>query len=245
MPKQPQHTAKQVLQALHALGNPARAKTSQSFFKTGPGEYSEGDLFLGIRVPDLRALAKRYTQLPLNEIIALLRSKPHEARLLALLILVYRFQHGDASEQKDIYSIYLANTDRINNWDLVDLSAEHIVGAWLHSRSKKPIYTLARSSSLWERRIAILSTFHDIKKGDPTETLVVAKMFLHDTHDLIHKAVGWMLREVGKRCSLEQEKSFLRAHAATMPRTMLRYAIEKFPEAERRRWLHKESHHLT
>ncbi len=239
MPRQSQHTAKHILQALHALGDPKRAKTSQSFFKTGPGEYSEGDLFLGIRVPDLRALAKRYTELPLDQIITLLRSKPHEARLIALLMLVNRFRHADTTMQQEIYSIYLANTDKINNWDLVDLSAEHIVGAWLHSRSKKPIYALARSSSLWERRMAMLSTFHDIKKGDPTETLTVAKLLLHDSHDLIHKAVGWMLREVGKRSSLEQEKSFLRAHAATMPRTMLRYAIEKFPESERRRWLHE------
>ncbi len=239
MTKQPPRTAKNVLQALHALGDPQRAKISQSFFKTGPGEYSEGDLFLGIRVPDLRALTKRYAELSLDQIVALLRSKPHEARLIALLMLVSRFRYADAAMQQKIYSIYLANTDKINNWDLVDLSAEHIVGAWLHSRPKKPIYTLARSSSLWERRIAILSTFHGIKKGDPTETLVVAKTLLHDTHDLIHKAVGWMLREVGKRCSLEQEKSFLRAHAATMPRTMLRYAIEKFPETERKRWLYE------
>lgn len=239
MPKQQQDTAKHLLQALHALRDPKRAKTSQSFFKTGPGEYSEGDVFLGIRVPDLRILAKRYTQLPLSEIVILLRSELHEARLLALLILVHRFRRGDAATQKEIYSIYLANTDKINNWDLVDLSAEHIVGVWLHSRSKKPIYTLARSSSLWERRIAILSTFHDIKKGNPTETFIVAKLLIHDTHDLIHKAVGWMLREVGKRCSLEREKIFLHKHAATMPRTMLRYAIEKFPESERQHWLHE------
>ena len=221
---------------LRKLGDKERAKNSQWFFKTGPGEYGEGDRFLGIKVPELRKLAKEYQGIPLTEVTQLLESPIHEERLLALLILVCAFSKGDEPTQEKIYHIYLNNTQYINNWDLVDASAEHIVGAFLNDKSKKSLYDLARSSDLWERRIAIMATFHFIKEGEFTETLKIAQMLLSDKEDLIHKAVGWMLREVGKR-HLATEEHFLKEHYKKMPRIMLRYAIEKFPEPKRQRYL--------
>ncbi|MGD9075434.1 MAG: DNA alkylation repair protein [Desulfobacteraceae bacterium] len=208
----------------------------QRFFKTGPGEYGEGDVFLGIKVPELRRLAKEYEGIALKGAKQLLRSPIHEQRLLALLILIRRFSKGDEGTQKRIYDLYLKNTQYINNWDLVDVSAEHIVGAYLMERSKTPLYDLAKSDSLWERRISILSTFHYIKHGQFSQSLKISKMLLSDEEDLIHKAVGWMLREVGKR-HLPAEEKFLSAHYKIMPRIMLRYAIERFPERKRQRYL--------
>ena len=210
------------------------------FFKTGPGEYGQGDRFLGLRVPQVRAVVKEVAPAATPADAAeLLRSPWHEERLCALLLWVGQFQKGDDETRRDIYTAYLASTDRINNWDLVDLSAEHVVGGWLHARSRRPLYRLARSGCLWERRIAILATFHFVRKGEFDDTLALAELLRHDEHDLMHKAVGWLLREVGKR-DQQAEEAFLRRFARELPRTMLRYAIERFPEPLRRRYLDGE-----
>ena len=229
-------SASQVHRLLQALGNPLRAKESLRFFKTRPGEYGAGDRFLGIGAPVLRQLARRYRDLPLGEALALLRSGWHEERLVALLILVDQYQRGDTRKRAAIYRCYIRHRSRINNWDLVDCSAEHIVGAHLQHTDRALLRRLAASRSIWDRRIAILATFHYIKAGEYDETLRIARLLLDDPHDLIHKAVGWMLREVGKR-DRRVEETFLRAHAHRMPRTMLRYAIERFPETTRQRYL--------
>ena len=221
---------------LRFLANPVRARVSQSFFKTGPGEYGEGDRFIGLTVPQLRSLAKQYRQLSLKEVKVLLRSRIHEERLLALLILVGKFATEDDAGQRRLYETYLRNTQFINNWDLVDSSAEYIVGAFLRERNRSPLLKLARSVSLWERRIAIIATFHFIKRGEFAPTLRIARLLLRDPEDLIHKAVGWMLREVGKR-DLPAEEKFLRRYYRQMPRTMLRYAIERLPERQRQCYL--------
>jgi 3-methyladenine DNA glycosylase AlkD len=212
------------------------ARFAQRFFKTGPGEYGEGDVFLGIRVPVLRKLARQYRGLPEKDVLTLLASTYHEERLLALFILCLWFEKGDEKTRDRIYRIYVKNTRWINNWDLVDTTAHKIVGPYLEHRSKKPLRDLAGSRSLWERRIAVLSTFHFIRQGDVRESLKIATMLLKDEEDLMHKAVGWMLREVGKK-DLAAEEAFLKDHYRNMPRTMLRYAIEKFPEAKRQRYL--------
>lgn len=191
---------------------------------------------MGIRVPELRKLAKECQDIALKEVGQLLKSSIHEERLLALLILVRIYSKGDEPTKKNIHDLYLKNTRFVNNWDLVDTSAEHLVGAFLVDRSKKPLYGLARSKNLWERRISILSTFHFIKHGEFSETLKISGMLINDEEDLIHKAVGWMLREVGKR-HMPTEERFLKEHYKNMPRTMLRYAIEKFPEPKRQRYL--------
>lgn len=223
---------------LNHLTNPETAAFLQRFFKTGPGEYGEGDRFLGIRVPVLRKLAWQYQDIPLEECNNLLHSEYHEARLLALLILVRMYYNSDDEGVRDaIYRLYLDRTAYINNWDLVDSSAEHIVGHYLWERDRSALYDLAHSESLWERRIAIMSTFHFIKAGSFNETLRIAEILVSDSHDLIHKAVGWMLREIGKRDRAVAE-GFLRQHYQQMPRTMLRYAIEKYPEALRQDYLH-------
>jgi len=221
---------------LRKLGDKERAANSQWFFKTGPGEYGEGDRFLGIKVPEIRKLAKEYQAIPLTEVTHILHSPIHEERLLALLILVRAFANGDKLFKEKIYHLYLDNTQYINNWDLVDLSAVYIVGAFLMAKSKKPLYALAKSNNLWERRIAIIATFYFIRDGEFTEAIKIARMLLSDKEDLIHKAVGWMLREMGKR-HLATEEHFLKEHYKKMPRTMLRYAIERFPEAKRQRYL--------
>ena len=227
---------REVTKRLLALGDKERAAVSQRFFKTGPGEYGEGDIFLGIKVPVLRKLAKDYFDLSLKDVTTILHSKFHEERHLSLFIIVDQFSKGDQKKKKSIYELYLKNTGFINNWDLVDSSAHHIVGPYLMTKSKAPLFELARSDLLWERRIAIMSTFHYIKKYKFTDTLKVAGMLLSDEEDLIHKAVGWMLREIGKR-DLPSEEFFLKKHYQKMPRTMLRYAIEKFPEPKRMRYL--------
>jgi len=232
---------KQIVNRLRALGNRAMAEHARRFFKTGKGEYAEGDRFLGIRVPVLRKCAREYRQMRLADTLNLLASPFHEARLLALLILVARYASSNSGdEKKAIFRSYLNHTKYINNWDLVDCSAEHIVGVHLFKRNRAVIYRLARSKSLWERRIGVISTFHFIKRNDFSDTLALAETLLDDQEDLIRKAVGWMLREVGKR-NLEAEKKFLASHCRKMPRTMLRYAIEKFPEKERQSCLRVNS----
>jgi len=227
---------KEIKDRLQKLGNKKRAENSKRFFKTGPGEYGEGDIFLGIPVPELRKLSKAYCHIPLAAAETLLKSPIHEERLLALFILVLGYSKGDAKTQKRIYSLYLQNTKFVNNWDLVDASAHYIVGPFLMDKSRKPLYRLATSKSLWERRIAIMATFHFIRHNNFSETLNIAETLISDSEDLIHKAVGWMLREVGKR-DLQIEEAFLKTRYMEMPRTMLRYAIEKFPATKRQRYL--------
>lgn len=229
---------RQILNRLHQLSNSDIAVHSQRFFKTGKGEYGEGDQFLGIRVPTIRKCVREYRNIPIDDTLDILKSPFHEARLLALLILVSKYSSANTiSEKKLIYHSYLNNTKFINSWDLVDTSAEHVVGAHLFSRDKNPIYKLARSKDLWERRIGIISTFYFIKRNDFSDTLAISELLLQDREDLIHKAVGWMLREVGKRNKICEEE-FLAKHYKQMPRTMLRYAIEKLPETERIGFLH-------
>jgi 3-methyladenine DNA glycosylase AlkD len=211
------------------------------FFKTGKGEYSEGDTFYGFTVPESRRLASKYKELPLRNVLKLLKSKIHEARLIALFILVTKFKKGDEKTKEEIYKAYLANTKYINNWDLVDSSADKIVGAYLmNNRPRTILEKLAKSDSLWERRIAIIATFQFIKNHEYEETFKIAKLLLNDKHDLIHKAVGWMLREVGKKMGADIEKEFLNKNYKAMPRTMLRYAIERFPQGERLKYLNGE-----
>lgn len=231
---------KQILSRLRDLGDPTIAAQSLRFFKTGPGEYGAGDQFVGIRVPVIRKCVREYLQIELNDALELLRSPVHEARLLALLIMAAKYKTaGSPAEQRIVYRSYLDHTEFINNWDLVDSSAEHIVGAYLFERDRRQIYRLARSKNLWERRIAVLATFHFIKRQDFADILAVAEILLNDQEDLIHKAVGWMLREVGKR-DRQAEEQFLRKHHQQMPRTMLRYAIERLPEKDRLAYLRGE-----
>lgn len=224
-------------QQLKKLANPQKAMGVARFFKTGKGEYGEGDVFLGVTVPETRAVAKTYKDLSIIEIKKILQSKIHEERLLALVILVNQFKKANEGKQKEIFDLYVANTKYINNWDLVDLSAEHIVGGYLLNTSKNILKKLAQSKSIWERRIAIMATFHFIKQKQHEQTFIIAKILLQDDHDLIHKAVGWMLREVGKRISESIEETFLQQYYQQMPRTMLRYAIERFDEKKRKKYL--------
>jgi len=224
--------AKAAQQRLRSLGSPEQAAILARFFKTGPGQYGEGDRFIGVKVPATRRVAKEFKNLPLPEVESLLHSEVHEERLLALVILIGQFDNGDDVQRKQIYDLYLANTGQINNWDLVDLSAPQIVGGYLEARSRKPLDRLARSASLWERRISIVATHWFIRHGHFADTLRIAGTLLADKEDLIHKAVGWMLREVGKRDVAVLER-FLDEHCQAMPRTMLRYAIERFPERRR------------
>ena len=225
-----------LIRDIRKVSTRARAKVSQRFFKTGPGEYGEGDRFLGTTVPDLRRLSVTYEALPLGDLSSLLKSPWHEERLLALLILVRQYERGDHAARNAIYKLYLGHTRYVNNWDLVDASADAIVGAHLYEGDRALLHKLAQSRSVWERRIAILASFHYIKKGEYEDALTITELLLRDEHDLIHKAVGWMLREIGKRDQTVEER-FLKTHAARMPRTMLRYAIERFPEPLRRRYL--------
>lgn len=226
----------QIQAELAALANPERASKQQRYFKMGAGEYGEGDIFRGIRMPVLRGLCKKYKHIKLEEAEDLLTSAFHEDRLLALLLFVQLYRKGNAQQKQQVYDSYLRHTTLINNWDLVDTSAYHIVGPHLMQRDKAPLYQLARSSLLWERRIAIIATLHFIRQRHFDTTLHVATILLHDREDLIHKAVGWMLREVGKR-HLPTEEAFLRPVYKQMPRTMLRYAIEQFPKEKRKRYL--------
>lgn len=218
------------------LANPKQAKLLQRFFKTGKGEYGEGDVFLGIKVPVQRKVAKKYTYVDMDVIDKLLKSKVHEHRLTALVILINKYKKADEKERKVIFDFYLSHAKRINNWDLVDISCHKIVGDYLLDKPRKVLYKLAKSKNLWERRIAIVSTALFIHKKDYEDTIKISEMLLRDEHDLIHKAVGWMLREVGKR-DKKTEKKFLDKYHKKMPRTMLRYAIEKFSEKERKLYM--------
>lgn len=220
---------KEIQNEMKRLGNAEIAAHSQRFFKTGPGQYGEGDKFLGIRVPIVRKVAKQGHDLPLPQVTKLLHSKWHEERLLAVIILAAQFARNGENQQKQILDLYLDNTAFINNWDLVDSSAHLIVGPWLQDRPGGLLKKLARSESLWERRIAMMATYHFIKQNDFAHTLEIAEILLTDQHDLIHKVTGWMLREIGKRDQVMEEE-FLQEHYRDMPRTMLRYAIERFPE---------------
>jgi 3-methyladenine DNA glycosylase AlkD len=257
----------QLKQDVKNLSNPVKAKTHQRFFKTGKGDYGEGDIFLGLTTPQSRTIAKKYQNLPLSDLAKLIQSKIHEHRFIALVILIHQFQKtkkslsskkssfakrtGSVARQEiyspqslqslltSIYNFYLNNTAHINNWDLVDISAPKIIGQFLlDNPHKKPILKkLAKSKSLWERRIAIISTFTFIRNNKFIDTLEISEILVNDRHDLIHKAVGWMLRELGKKNQPLEEK-FLKKHLKNIPRTMLRYAIEKFPESKRQHYLH-------
>jgi 3-methyladenine DNA glycosylase AlkD len=233
-------SAAEIKARLHGIGDPEHARFVAGYFRTGPGEYGHGDRFIGIRVPALRALAREYRGVSVDDAADLLRSEWHEARLFALLLLVDAYKYGDAQTREAIYRLYLANTRYVNNWDLVDSSAPYIVGAHLADQDRSVLDELARSESVWERRIAILATQHFIRQDDFSATLRIAETLVDDGHDLIHKAVGWMLREVGNR-NRAAEESFLIRHHRTMPRTMLRYAIEKFPPDLRQRYLRGEA----
>ena len=228
--------ARTAQQRLRNLADPEVAIVLASFFKTGPGQYGEGDRFIGVKVPAIRKVAKEFGKLPISKVERLLHSKIHEERLLALVILVDQFEKGSDATRKRIHDLYLANTQNINNWDLVDLSAPQIVGGYLETRSRKPLDRLAKSPILWERRISILATHWFIRQCDFTDTLSIAEKLLGDKEDLIHKAVGWMLREVGKRDVAVLEE-FLGKHCRVMPRTMLRYAIERLSEKKRRGYM--------
>jgi 3-methyladenine DNA glycosylase AlkD len=233
-------TAREARKQLQALASTEAAKSAARFFKTGPGQYGEGDVFIGIKVPTLRTMSRTFRTLPLAEIEGLLRSPIHEERHLALLILVLQVAKCDDEQRRAAFDLYLRNTQWINNWDLVDCSAPQVVGGYLLNRSRKPLLELAKSSSLWERRIAIVSTQHFIRHDDLGETLTISRQLLKDKEDLIHKATGWMLREVGKKNQAVLE-GFLDRHGPAMPRTMLRYAIERFTPARRQAYLNAKT----
>jgi 3-methyladenine DNA glycosylase AlkD len=224
---------------LESQGDARQAAILQRFFKTGAGEYGEGDRFRGIRVPVLRRLARKYRHLSPAAAGRLLHSSFHEDRLLALLLLIDHYYRGDQAVRDAIHRFYLEHTGLVNNWDLVDASAPHLLGHYLWGRPLDSLTRLAASGVLWERRMAIIATFYFVKQGDFDETLRIARLLLGDPEDLIHKAVGWMLREVGKR-ELAVAETFLQAHYPRMPRTMLRYAIERLPEPRRQAYLKGE-----
>jgi 3-methyladenine DNA glycosylase AlkD len=227
-----------VIADLAEISDPEHALKLQSFFKTGKGEYGEGDVFIGVRVPSQRRIAKEYKDIPLSEVIKLLKSDIHEHRLTALFILIHQFNKGNIEAKKKIVDLYLENTAYVNNWDLVDSSAHKILGAWLDDKSRDLLYKMAESESLWERRIAIISTFAFIKNNDLKDAVSLAKILINDEHDLIHKASGWVLREVGKRNQSVLEE-FLSEYYKSMPRTMLRYAIERLPKERKRFYMGK------
>ncbi|SMF53985.1 3-methyladenine DNA glycosylase AlkD [Alteromonadaceae bacterium Bs31] len=237
MEKTPQTST--IRKQLRSFANKDIAEHSLRFFKTGEGEYGAGDKFLGLRVPVLREHVKLYKHAPLEVVEELLSTGYHEERLFALFLWVKQFPRASDADKKNIYTSYLAHTDYINNWDLVDASAHHIVGAYLEERSRAALYKLSQSNSLWERRIAMMACFHFIRKNDFEDALRIAELLLDDAQDLIHKVVGWMLREIGKR-DFECEQAFLQQYYRQMPRTMLRYAIEKHPEKLRQAYLKGE-----
>lgn len=226
----------EIRQVIIKQTNPKQAIILQRFFKTGKGEYGEGDVFYGIKVPVLRSIAKQFRDLSLSDLKLLISSKVHEERLIAAFILVDQFKKGDEKKRKLIFNFYIKNRHGINNWDLVDLSAPQIIGEYLLDKEKDLLYKFAHSNKLWEKRIAVLSTFTFIRNHFFEDTLNICEILLNDKHDLIHKAAGWMLREVGKR-DLAAEEEFLQKYYKIMPRTMLRYAIEKFPEKKRKAYL--------
>ncbi len=233
-------TAEQVIEIFSAQKNDAKGTLLQRFFKTAPGEYAHGDIFWGLTVPQTRKIVAQCKELPLSEVEKLVQSPVHEIRLCGHLNLVKRYKKMPA----EVYDLYMKNLRYVNNWDLVDLTAHKIIGAEFDRLNKNPLpflTKLAHSKNLWERRISVLTTFHFINKGQPELSLAIAELLLHDSHDLIHKAVGWMLREVGKRCSHAREVAFLQKHARSMPRTMLRYAIERFPVKEREFFMRRDN----
>ena len=224
--------------ALRAVADPVRAQGTTRFFKTGKGEYGEGDVFVGGSLPELRAIARAHATLSLADVGKLLRSRIHEERLIALLVLVAQVEAGDDAARAERFAFYLAHLAHVNNWDLVDVSASRVIGAHaLATGDAKVLPRLARSKLLWARRVAIVATLAFIRAGQPATTFAIGEQLLGDEHDLIHKAVGWMLREVGKQVSEPALRAFLKKHAPRMPRTTLRYAIERFPAAERKAWL--------
>lgn len=223
---------------LNRKRNPEKGNILQRFFKTGPGQYGEGDIFWGLSVPETRAIAARFPKMPLEEVELLLIDPVHEVRLAAGILLVNQFKKGSKAEKKAIYEFYMTNATRFNNWDLVDVTCHHIVGGWLLDKDRQPLYTLAASDNLWEQRISIVSTYTLLKHDDYDDCMNISKILLHHKHDLIHKAVGWMLREMGKRNFLVETEFLLENDRyKTMPRTMLRYAIEKYPESQRQAFL--------
>lgn len=225
---------------LEVEADPERAAHLKRFFKTGPGEYGEGDIFWGVPTPQIRKIVKTVRHLPLSEMERLLEDPVHEVRACGLLFLVDHFKKGTEQQREALVDLYLRRTDRINNWDLVDISAS-VIGLWLRDKERDPLYRLADSSNLWEQRIAVVSTWALIKDNDFTDILALAEKLHTHPHDLMHKALGWMLREVGKRDKAVLEQ-FLDRHVSNLPRTLLRYAIERFPEPERKAWLHRERH---
>ena len=222
---------------IRALANKERANHSKKFFKTGKGEYGYGDIFLGVRVPKIRVIAKKNIDISLSDMKTLIKSKYHEERLLGLIILVNKYSKSkDEKDRDQLYNIYISSFKYVNNWDLVDVTCAHVIGKHLLNKDRSILYTWAKSNDLWTKRIAIVSTHCFIRKNDLQETFKIAKILLNDEHDLIHKAVGWMLREAGKK-DMGKEEIFLKKHYKTMPRTMLRYAIERFPEPKRQKYL--------
>lgn len=237
-------TLKQLQTKFRKLGNPERATINARFFKTGKGHYGEGDKFLGITVPQTRLIAKEGNSLTLNDIETLLISPWHEERLLAAILLVNRYKKASTTEKQQIYRLYLKNIKTgLNNWDLVDTSAAYIVGMHLEKTSRKDLYRLARSKNLWEKRVAVIATQHFIRQNDFTDTLKLCELFLNEKHDLMHKACGWMLREIGKK-DISVLRSFLKNHASIMPRTMLRYSIEHMDSKEKSVWMKKKDTHV-
>ena len=228
---------KEIISTIQSYANPEKAKILQRFFKTGKGQYGEGDIFLGIVVPIQRKIAKQFSSITLYDVTKLLKSKIHEHRLISLFILISQFSRGDEETKKTIFDLYMSHTKYINNWDLVDLSSPNIVGEYLKDKHYTTLIEFAHSSCIWKKRIAMLASFTDIKNGRFDRALSIAEILVSDSHDLIQKAVGWMLREIGKRGGLWEEEKFLIKYGTAMPRTMLRYAIERFPEEKRLRYL--------
>ncbi len=229
---------KQLIKDLQEASSEERSKTSQRFFKTGKGEYGEGDIFIGLTMPDLRRISGKYTNLNLVKVQELLNSKIHEHRMSALVILVNKYKKGNEREKENIFGFYLKNAKKINNWDLVDISCPNIVGEFLYRNKehRKILYELARSDNLWEKRISMVSMLYFIKYGDFEDPLALAEILLEERYDLMHKAVGWILREIGKK-DVDVLKKFLKYHYKNIPRTTLRYSIERFPEEERKKYL--------
>lgn len=234
----PDNKLKQAQESLRKLATPERAKNSAWFFKTGPGQYGEGDAFIGVTIPDTRKVAKKFQHLPLPKLKTLLSSSIHEERMLAIFILVLQFNKADEKQRTVLVDFYLANLSGINNWDLVDSSSYSILGVWLLDKNRAVLYKFAKSKNIWKRRIAIVSTMTFIRNGQLDDTFKIAELLLNDEHDLIQKAVGWLLREAGKKDE-RRLKKFLDKYHKTMPRTMLRYAIERFDESTRKHYLGK------
>ncbi|MBT5338599.1 DNA alkylation repair protein [Candidatus Falkowbacteria bacterium] len=232
-------TISQLKKQIRQFGTIERAKASLWFFKTGKGDYGEGDKFLGLKMGEQRVLAKKFVDLELNELAPLLKSEWHEERMIALIILTYKYPKADDKEKKKIYEFYIKHRKAVNNWDLVDVTVPRVIGAYLVDKDRSILFKYANSKDLWEKRIAVLATFAFISRNDFKDSLKIAKILLNDKHDLIHKAVGWMLREIGKRDQAVEEK-FLKQHYKKMPRTMLRYSIEKFDEPLRLKYLKGE-----